>query len=37
VENHLAAQVVADLDVFFVLMRGVVDVVIALGFEEEMT
>jgi hypothetical protein len=37
VQNHFAAQVVAHFDVFLVLMRGVVDVVIALRFEEEVS
>jgi len=36
VQYHLAAQVVANFDVLFVFMRRVVDVVIALGFEEEV-
>jgi len=36
-QDDLALQVVADLDVLLVLVRGVVDVVVALGLEEEVS
>src|SRR6202789_3494290 len=36
VQNHLAAQVVADLDFLFVLVARAIDRVIALGLEKEM-
>src|ERR1700749_4781622 len=36
-QNHLAAQVVADFDFFLVLVRGAIDRVVALGLEKEMT
>ncbi|WP_382327129.1 hypothetical protein ACFJGX_22740 [Hydrogenophaga sp. UC242_50] len=35
-QHHLAAQVVTDLDLFLVFVRGLVHVVVALGLEEEM-
>ena len=35
-QDDLAAQVVADLDLFLVLMGDPIDVVVALGLEEEM-
>jgi len=36
VQHHLAAEVVAHLDGFLVGEAGVVDVVVALGLEEEV-
>ncbi|EEF23299.1 conserved hypothetical protein [Ricinus communis] len=36
-QHDLAAQVVADLDLLLVLMRGLVHLVVALGLEEEVT
>src|SRR5580658_6716973 len=35
-EDDLAPEIVADLDLFLVLMRRLVDLVVALGLEEEM-
>ena len=35
-QDDLAAQVVTDLDLFLVLVRGLVGLVIALGLEEEV-
>src|ERR1700679_4336515 len=36
VQNHLAAQVVADFDFLFVLVARAIDRVVALGLEKEM-
>jgi len=36
VQDHLAAQVVPHLDVFFVFMGGLIDLVIPLGLEEKV-
>src|ERR1700677_4234103 len=36
-QNHLAAQVIADFDFLFVLMGRAIDGIVALGLEKEMT
>ncbi len=35
-QKHLASQVVADLDLFFVLVRGVIDLIIPLRLKEKV-
>jgi len=37
VQDHLAAQVVADLDAFLMFMRRAVDLIVSLWLEEEVT